>query len=97
MKVSSFNLGSLNCLQYTSPYFSFLEYPGYCFDSELNQPYKNGTINQRPGKCEIARCLKDLSIQIRGCDDPMGPIFCHKIPANYTLPYPHCCPKIACV
>lgn len=89
------SLGDTNATLTEIPFLS--EYPNYCYDIELDRPYKNGTVNQRLGSCEVAICMKDLSIQIRGCDDPVGPIFCRKIPANYNLPYPRCCPKIACV
>lgn len=68
-----------------------------CYDEDLDLFYGNGTMNQRKGLCEIARCLPDLSLQIKGCIDPSGPLFCQIIPSNPGLPFPGCCAKIKCM
>uniref|UniRef100_A0A336MPW2 CSON002891 protein n=1 Tax=Culicoides sonorensis TaxID=179676 RepID=A0A336MPW2_CULSO len=72
-------------------------HPGMCYDEDLDVFYGNGTVNQRKGLCEVARCLPDLSIRINGCVEPSGPLFCQIVPVNFELPFPKCCARVKCL
>ncbi|KAJ6644647.1 hypothetical protein Bhyg_09616 [Pseudolycoriella hygida] len=82
--------------QYHTQSYQHPDYPGQCYDKEINEPVPVGKTSSNRMGCKWQECQPDFSFAVSSCAPVGEPKGCKATEPDFSKEYPKCCPQLIC-